>query len=102
MFTHRLPPMLLPTLGRARISMSVARASTSARNQPFYQLAIRPKTVNTILGTAYNPALIPAGVRRLPVSLTRTLHTSTVRLKQIPFLLADVGEGITECEIIKW
>ncbi|PWN88672.1 CoA-dependent acyltransferase [Acaromyces ingoldii] len=33
----------------------------------------------------------------------RTFHTSvTTRRRTVDYLLADVGEGITECEIIKW
>ncbi|GAA5997245.1 hypothetical protein JCM11641_002555, partial [Rhodosporidiobolus odoratus] len=34
----------------------------------------------------------------------RPLQTTAVRRKQVvkPFVLADIGEGITECEIVKW
>ena len=36
------------------------------------------------------------------LSLKRQFHYSSPRLKIIPFLLADIGEGITECEIVAW
>jgi 2-oxoisovalerate dehydrogenase E2 component (dihydrolipoyl transacylase) len=32
----------------------------------------------------------------------RQLHYNTPSLKIVPFLLADIGEGITECEIVAW
>jgi 2-oxoisovalerate dehydrogenase E2 component (dihydrolipoyl transacylase) len=31
-----------------------------------------------------------------------SLHSSTTNLKIIPFLLADIGEGMTECQLIQW
>ncbi|GAN05373.1 2-oxoacid dehydrogenase acyltransferase [Mucor ambiguus] len=34
---------------------------------------------------------------------SRSFHRSTINLGLIkPFLLADIGEGITECEIVQW
>ncbi|KAK7047192.1 hypothetical protein VNI00_006858 [Paramarasmius palmivorus] len=43
-------------------------------------------------------------LRHLHVHLhTRTLHQSALRLGKIhKFKLADIGEGITECEVIRW
>lgn len=35
-------------------------------------------------------------------SLNRKLHYNVPSLKIVPFLLADIGEGITECEIVTW
>ena len=35
-------------------------------------------------------------------SFNRRLHYNTPSLKIVPFLLADIGEGITECEIVAW
>ena len=35
-------------------------------------------------------------------SIKRQLHYSLPSLKIIPFLLADIGEGIAECEIVSW
>ncbi|KAI8372546.1 2-oxoacid dehydrogenases acyltransferase-domain-containing protein [Choanephora cucurbitarum] len=34
--------------------------------------------------------------------LSRSIHTSLQRSAVQPFLLADIGEGITECEIVQW
>jgi len=40
---------------------------------------------------------------RLPlVPAQRTFHSSVVPRSTIQFNLADVGEGITECEVLKW
>ncbi|KAJ2845196.1 hypothetical protein IWW36_004882, partial [Coemansia brasiliensis] len=36
------------------------------------------------------------------VDVGRALHTSPVMHSIIPYRLADIGEGITECEIIQW
>ncbi|CEG80305.1 Putative Lipoamide Acyltransferase [Rhizopus microsporus] len=33
---------------------------------------------------------------------TRFFHTSRIQEAVKPFLLADIGEGITECEVIQW
>jgi 2-oxoisovalerate dehydrogenase E2 component (dihydrolipoyl transacylase) len=32
----------------------------------------------------------------------RHFHVSLMAQKRIPFLLADIGEGITECELVQW
>ncbi|KAI8820369.1 2-oxoacid dehydrogenases acyltransferase-domain-containing protein [Fimicolochytrium jonesii] len=32
----------------------------------------------------------------------RAFHAAVASRKDIPFLLADIGEGITECELIQW
>ena len=34
--------------------------------------------------------------------LKRNFHNGNACLKIKPFLLADIGEGIKECEVIKW
>lgn len=38
------------------------------------------------------------------IYIQRLFHSRTpvLRLPVKPFLLADIGEGITECEIIQW
>ncbi|KAG5355982.1 Lipoamide acyltransferase component of branched-chain alpha-keto acid dehydrogenase complex [Yarrowia sp. B02] len=36
------------------------------------------------------------------VLLSRALHSSRVSRAVIPFKLADIGEGIKECEVIQW
>ncbi|KAI8394138.1 2-oxoacid dehydrogenases acyltransferase-domain-containing protein [Radiomyces spectabilis] len=41
-----------------------------------------------------------ASPRFLPT--TRAFHTSVADQAIKPFLLADIGEGITECEVIQW
>ncbi|KAI9209080.1 2-oxoacid dehydrogenases acyltransferase-domain-containing protein [Polychytrium aggregatum] len=34
--------------------------------------------------------------------VARGFHSNSLLLKNVPYLLADVGEGITECEVIQW
>jgi hypothetical protein len=34
--------------------------------------------------------------------LKKYFHSTVYQQKRIPFLLADIGEGITECEIVQW
>lgn len=41
------------------------------------------------------------GVQHL-VTRERGFHASATSHKTVPFCLADIGEGITECEIIRW
>lgn len=53
-----------------------------------------------MLGRICSPRLVSKryNCRALVLSYVRYASRKTVR----PFLLADIGEGITECEIIKW
>ncbi|CAB4383105.1 unnamed protein product [Rhizophagus irregularis] len=37
-----------------------------------------------------------------PTYYVRDLHTSYPNNAVVPFLLADIGEGITECEVVQW
>lgn len=37
-----------------------------------------------------------------PLAISRQFHTSLNRRADEPFKLADIGEGITEVEIISW
>lgn len=40
--------------------------------------------------------------RLTPIAIRRQFHQSALALKIKPFLLADIGEGIKECEVIQW
>jgi 2-oxoisovalerate dehydrogenase E2 component (dihydrolipoyl transacylase) len=40
--------------------------------------------------------------RKLPLIHSSTFHISAPNFAVKPILLADVGEGITECEIVQW
>ncbi|KAJ3018830.1 UNVERIFIED_CONTAM: hypothetical protein HDU68_010968 [Siphonaria sp. JEL0065] len=67
---------------------------------------LRLATVHT--GAASRSLIMPPMVssssfsRRLIVPYAKLFHTSPVAFKKVPFLLADIGEGITECEVIQW
>lgn len=38
----------------------------------------------------------------IPTTYARSLHSSARVLAYQPFKLADIGEGITEVEVVKW
>ncbi|KAJ2633025.1 hypothetical protein H4R22_000798 [Coemansia sp. RSA 1290] len=44
----------------------------------------------------------PAAAAVAGTGASRALHSSPVMHSIIPYRLADIGEGITECEIIQW
>ena len=62
-----------------------------------------PMLALRIRALALTPCLSPA---RPQVQVTRARAFASSRswdaLVKKPFLLADIGEGITECEIVKW
>lgn len=63
---------------------------------PAYSLLIRPPSI------AYPIRGISFKHQPLSFQSYRKLHASAIHLKITPYLLADVGEGITECEVIQW
>jgi len=91
----RIPARLLASSRRPlRAPVSLARVAPSA-----YTVAGR--SVSTATATA--PV---AGPSRLPLlsmpSRSRGFHTSSAALGKFNFQLHDIGEGITEVEMIKW
>ncbi|CAG8460264.1 5161_t:CDS:2 [Ambispora gerdemannii] len=56
-----------------------------------------------IFGTSF-PRLTISRDNKIPLSIysARYFHATSFNHAVIPFLLADVGEGITECEVIQW
>lgn len=50
---------------------------------------------------AFRTARVGGGLRPSYLTL-RALHTSHISRAVIPFKLADIGEGIKECEVIQW
>ncbi|KAK3816431.1 MAG: 2-oxoacid dehydrogenases acyltransferase-domain-containing protein [Benniella sp.] len=50
-------------------------------------------------------ALYSKAIRQQPIfgaSHIHRFHASAIANAKVPFLLADIGEGITECEVIQW
>ena len=58
--------------------------------------------------SCYRFATARASVKIIPhscvnrVNFNCAFHSTPNHYKIIPFLLADIGEGITECEVIQW
>jgi hypothetical protein len=84
---------LLRTAVRAR--HSIARAlPLGARHLSLARAAALPLS-------AQPPAALLAAVPRVATSL-RLFHTAPAVQKTLSFLLADIGEGIAEAEILQW
>ncbi|CAG8639158.1 17357_t:CDS:2 [Rhizophagus irregularis] len=58
----------------------------------------RSSSLSTKLKLPTNPYLKKFN----PTYYVRDLHTSYPNNAVVPFLLADIGEGITECEVVQW
>ncbi|KAG0241378.1 2-oxoacid dehydrogenases acyltransferase-domain-containing protein [Mortierella sp. GBAus27b] len=55
--------------------------------------------------TKATAALCSKAVRHQPIfgaNRIHRFHASAIANAKLPFLLADIGEGITECEVIQW
>ncbi|KAI8903893.1 dihydrolipoamide branched chain transacylase E2 [Powellomyces hirtus] len=65
-----------------------------ARGSAARILTARPAAFTCSQGGVTTTTTVPAA---------RSFHVGTrVQRKDVPFLLADIGEGITECEVIQW
>ncbi|ORY47441.1 hypothetical protein BCR33DRAFT_678243, partial [Rhizoclosmatium globosum] len=78
-----------------RIAGLARRASSLALKGPSKRGMILP-----LSSMAFAPATQPS-FQRLATP-ARCFHSSQPTHKKVPFLLADIGEGITECEVIQW
>ncbi|KAF9434478.1 hypothetical protein BGZ76_007967 [Entomortierella beljakovae] len=58
------------------------------------------------ISTKTTTALCSKAIRRQPITIginhIHRFHASALSNAKVPFLLADIGEGITECEVIQW
>ncbi|KAJ1563072.1 hypothetical protein HK405_002891 [Cladochytrium tenue] len=68
---------------RAGLPLSVAGAS-----------AVAAGTYDQVLERAWLPRRVPTGATGF--------HSSPRAMRLVPYLLADIGEGITECEVVQW
>lgn len=84
-------------LARTSLRQTLRLASTSSRSAPRSQHLIKRTYVQSS-SSSTNPIVIGSS------TTLRSFATTPRRLATLikPYLLADVGEGITECEIIKW
>ncbi|XP_063849467.1 lipoamide acyltransferase component of branched-chain alpha-keto acid dehydrogenase complex, mitochondrial-like [Scylla paramamosain] len=76
------------------------RITTTVRHKTTASLAASEKTA----GPLYVPVLLCHGTLggRVPGVCARALHTSPAACRLVPFLLADIGEGIKEVVIREW
>ncbi|GAA6038714.1 hypothetical protein JCM8097_002361 [Rhodosporidiobolus ruineniae] len=91
-------------LSRAPLARVLRFASSPLASPPrlflTFSTASRLRRLSSPVDTAYS-VLSSASVRPLQTTAVRkSQETSNGQLK--PFVLADIGEGITECEIVKW
>ncbi|ORX89044.1 hypothetical protein K493DRAFT_319021 [Basidiobolus meristosporus CBS 931.73] len=89
---------LLPrTVSRLRVPSRVLR-----RQQLFSVCTVRAAQPLSTLATkrpqSYNAEII----NHRKSDCYASFHTSAHHKGVVPFLLADIGEGITECEVIQW
>lgn len=82
-------------------SGATAHKAAPPTASPVWHTPCRPLQNAMLHGSAASPALLasqqPRSTRAFSRSAPRQQQTRTV-----DFLLADVGEGITECEIVEW
>ncbi|KAJ3156517.1 hypothetical protein HDU89_004299 [Geranomyces variabilis] len=100
---------------RCPASRSAAAVRAAFRSLAFKQsrgslaLAAAPRSASTLCSSS-SPRVLQSVLRTTSVSGAATALQSRrsfmagtpVARKDVPFLLADIGEGITECEVIQW
>ncbi|KAI8581843.1 hypothetical protein K450DRAFT_269988, partial [Umbelopsis ramanniana AG] len=86
-----------------KFSSTVARQGIS--RVPRHLLARKSSIATKLLHTSSKPArwTRPALYNTLsPPTLRNEFHSAVAAQVIKPFLLADIGEGITECEVVQW
>ncbi|KAJ1563211.1 tRNA-dihydrouridine(47) synthase [NAD(P)(+)]-like protein [Cladochytrium tenue] len=84
---HPQPPLLL-----ARPASAATRAGLRLPAAP--AAAAFAGTCDQVLERAWVPRRVPTGANGF--------HSSPRAMRLVPYLLADIGEGITECEVVQW
>ncbi|KAJ3172822.1 hypothetical protein HDU87_007824 [Geranomyces variabilis] len=99
---------------RCPASRSAAAVRAATRSLAFQQsrgslaLAAAPRSASTLCSSSSSRVLTALRLTRVSGAATalqshRSFMAGTpVARKDVPFLLADIGEGITECEVIQW
>ncbi|KAI8611958.1 hypothetical protein BC830DRAFT_614053 [Chytriomyces sp. MP71] len=79
--------------------LPLARLARIASHASIPQRMARP-IASFCSQTRFAERLVPAFAGSL--MFPRFLHATPAACAKVPFLLADIGEGITECEVIQW
>ncbi|KAJ3160691.1 hypothetical protein HDU86_000450 [Geranomyces michiganensis] len=100
---HRCPA------SRSAAAVRTATRSLALKSRSSLALAAALRPASTLCSSP-SPRVLQTALRTPGVSgaatalqSRRSFSTGTpVARKDVPFLLADIGEGITECEVIQW
>ncbi|KAI9340251.1 dihydrolipoamide acetyltransferase [Obelidium mucronatum] len=57
---------------------------------------------SAIVAKTTSSSALSLRTRGLSFPHAKLFHSSPLALQKVPFLLADIGEGITECELVQW
>ncbi|KAF9087114.1 hypothetical protein BGX27_002989 [Mortierella sp. AM989] len=89
-----------------RSSLNVLRTKAGQSTYISAARTISGQRLKYSISTKTTAALCSKAIRRQPatfgVSHVHRFHASALANAKVPFLLADIGEGITECEVIQW
>ncbi|GAA6015161.1 hypothetical protein JCM10207_003622 [Rhodosporidiobolus poonsookiae] len=94
--------MLTSTLARRTALRLAPRQLSHLPAPPSPLLSFGSRSLHSLDAQRYlSPSEVACSV--LNTVSVRPLQTTASRMGQVkPFVLADIGEGITECEIVKW
>ncbi|GAA6015146.1 hypothetical protein JCM10207_003617 [Rhodosporidiobolus poonsookiae] len=94
--------MLTSTLARRTALRLAPRQLSHLPAPPSPLLSFGSRSLHSLDAQRYlSPSEVACSV--LNTVSVRPLQTTALRMGQVkPFVLADIGEGITECEIVKW
>ncbi|KAG0002821.1 hypothetical protein BGZ79_002241 [Entomortierella chlamydospora] len=89
-----------------RSSLNVLRTKVGQSTYISAARTVSGQRLKYSITTKTAAALCSQAVRRQPATFginhVHRFHASALANAKVPFLLADIGEGITECEVIQW
>ncbi|KAF9360976.1 hypothetical protein BGX26_006742 [Mortierella sp. AD094] len=89
-----------------RSSLNVLRTKVGQSTYISAARTVSGQRLKYSINTKTTAALCSQAIRRQPATFginhVHRFHASALANAKVPFLLADIGEGITECEVIQW
>ncbi|KAF9400414.1 hypothetical protein BGX21_004354 [Mortierella sp. AD011] len=89
-----------------RSSLNVLRTKVGQSTYISAARTVSGQRLKYSITTKTAATLCSQAVRRQPATFginhVHRFHASALANAKVPFLLADIGEGITECEVIQW
>ncbi|KAI7816607.1 2-oxoacid dehydrogenases acyltransferase-domain-containing protein [Gamsiella multidivaricata] len=89
----------------SRSSMNVLRTRIGQSTRISSARMVSGQRLKYSISTKTTAALCSKVIRQQPVfgiNHVHRFHASALANAKVPFMLADIGEGITECEVIQW